>query len=108
MGRTRARASGGLSMQPIQPTRSAPLRLCRGLILAAAALTAAFLLVIFALPLSAQASGPSMLVPNLDVRTAVSGLAQPIGLAFLPDGRWLVLEKGTGQVKVVDDGVVEA
>lgn len=50
---------------------------------------------------------PTLTVPNLSVRAAASGLITPIGLAFLPDARWLVIEKNTGQVKVVDDGTVQ-
>jgi glucose/arabinose dehydrogenase len=56
----------------------------------------------------AQASpGPTMTVPNLSVRAAAEGFVTPIGLAFLPDGRWLVLEKNTGQVQIVANGVVQ-
>ncbi len=55
----------------------------------------------------AQTSGPTMLVPNLSVRPAATGFITPIGLAFLPDGRWLVLEKNTGQVQVVSNGTVQ-
>jgi hypothetical protein len=47
-----------------------------------------------------------MLHPLLDVRTVVSGLANPIGIAFLAPGDVLVLEKDTGQVKRVVNGVV--
>lgn len=54
----------------------------------------------------AQASGPTMTVPNLAVREAVAGLVTPIGLAFLSDSKWLVTEKNTGQVQVVEDGAV--
>ena len=84
-------AIGGLSMQPIQRTRSPAFRLCRGLALAAVALTAVFLFVTAAIPLRAQASGPSMVVPNPNMRTAASGFVTPPGLAFLPDGRVLVV-----------------
>ena len=45
--------------------------------------------------------------PNLTVRTAASGLNQPIGIAFLGANDWLVIEKGTGQVKRVVGGIVE-
>jgi glucose/arabinose dehydrogenase len=53
-----------------------------------------------------QASGPTMTVPNLAVREAVAGLVTPIGLAFLSDSEWLVIEKNTGQVQVVENGAV--
>jgi aldose sugar dehydrogenase len=51
---------------------------------------------------------PTMTVPNLDVRTAVGGFITPIGLAFLSDEEWLVIEKNTGQVRLVEDGVIGA
>ena len=51
-------------------------------------------------------TGPSMLVPNLAVKTVVSGLTQPTSMAFIGTKEFLVLEKTSGQVKLVDDGVV--
>jgi glucose/arabinose dehydrogenase len=56
----------------------------------------------------AQAPDPEMLDPNLQVRTVVSDLDVPISMAFLAPGDMLVLEKNTGQVKRVRDGVVTA
>ena len=54
----------------------------------------------------------AMLDPNLQVTTAVSALTQPIGVVFLPrtDGviDMLVLEKASGLVKRVLDGVVQS
>ena len=44
---------------------------------------------------------PAMVDPNLGVRTVVSDLTLPIGLAFIGRNDFLVLEKGTGQVKRV-------
>ena len=58
--------------------------------------------------LEAQSTSPSMTVPNLSVRTALGGLMTPIGLAFLSDTEWLVIEKNTGQVRLVEDGVIGA
>jgi len=55
----------------------------------------------------AQASGPSMLDPNLAVRTAASGLDTPTSLAFLGPDDMLVLEKGTGRVQRVAGGAVQ-
>lgn len=55
----------------------------------------------------APPSNPTMLVDNLDVRTVVSGLTQPTTMAFLSDNDFLILEKSTGQVKRVRNGVVE-
>jgi len=53
----------------------------------------------------------AMLDPNLQVTTDVSGLSQPIGVVFLPrnDGviDMLVLEKASGLVKRVINGVVQ-
>ena len=54
----------------------------------------------------AQQPEPQMLDPNLSVRAVVSGLEEPIGLAFLAPGDMLILEKGTGRVKRVTDGQV--
>src|SRR5688572_32639781 len=56
----------------------------------------------------AQAPGPQILVPNLAVRTVVSGLALPIGIAFLGPNDMLVLEKDTGRVKRVVNGTAAA
>jgi glucose/arabinose dehydrogenase len=54
----------------------------------------------------ADHGGPHMLDPRLDVRTVVTGLNQPTSLAFLGPDEFFVLEKATGQVKHVVDGVV--
>ncbi|MGH9199038.1 MAG: PQQ-dependent sugar dehydrogenase, partial [Acidimicrobiia bacterium] len=56
----------------------------------------------------AQATGPSMLDPNLSVRAVVSGLAQPTTMAFLADGDMLVLEKASGKVQRVMNGAIAA
>jgi aldose sugar dehydrogenase len=57
-------------------------------------------------PAGAQAAAPEMLVPNLGVRTVVSGLVTPITMAFLDDREMLVLEKNTGRVQRIVDGAV--
>ena len=57
------------------------------------------------LPGSAQ-NGPTMLAPNLGVRTVVSGLAAPTTMAFIGPDEFLVLEKGSGEVKHVLHGAV--
>jgi glucose/arabinose dehydrogenase len=72
----------------------------------AAALTTTFILATTTVPLPARAVGPTMTVPNLAVRTAVDGFLTPIGLAFLSESKWLVIEKNTGQVRVVQSGAV--
>ncbi len=55
----------------------------------------------------AQAVGPSVLDPNLAVRTVVTGLNQPTSMAFLGATDMLVLEKATGRVQRVVDGVIQ-
>ncbi len=59
--------------------------------------------------LAAQADAipATMLDPNLQVTTVVSGLSQPIGIVFLAPNDFLVLEKASGQVKRVINGVVQ-
>src|SRR5436190_8570589 len=59
-------------------------------------------------PVHAQAASPSMLVPNLDVRTVISGLNQPTSMAFLDANRFFILEKVTGKVKLVVNGSVQS
>jgi len=81
-------------------------RACAGIAVAAVALTTIFILPTTDVPLRAQVSGPTMTVPNLAVRAAVAGFATPIGLAFLSDSQWLVIEKNTGKVQVVENGGV--
>jgi len=54
----------------------------------------------------AQGTGPTMLVPNLGVRTVVGGLVTPSSMAFLGPGDFLVLEKNTGRVVRVTGGAV--
>jgi glucose/arabinose dehydrogenase len=62
-----------------------------------------------ALGLAAHAqAAPSLVDPNLAVRTAVSGLDQPTSIAFIGRNDMLVLEKATGKVKLVRNGVVHS
>jgi glucose/arabinose dehydrogenase len=76
-------------------------RTLRLLLLAiAAALATAFV------PARAEAA-PSVVDPDLAVRTAASGLDQPISIAFLGRNDMLVLEKATGKVQRVVNGVVQ-
>jgi glucose/arabinose dehydrogenase len=56
----------------------------------------------------AQAPTPMMLDPNLQVRTVVSGLNQPTTMAFLGNNDMLVLEKATGRVQRVVNGVIQS
>jgi aldose sugar dehydrogenase len=53
-------------------------------------------------------AAPSVVDPNLAVRTAASGLDQPISMAFLGPNDMLVLEKATGKVQHVVNGVVQS
>ena len=57
-------------------------------------------------PVRAQVAEPTLVDPRLAVRTVVSGLNQPTTMAFLDDNDFFILEKSTGQVKRVVDGVV--
>jgi aldose sugar dehydrogenase len=66
-----------------------------------AALATAFI------PARAHAA-PSVVDPNLAVRTAASGLDQPISMAFIGQNDMLVLEKATGKVQRVVNGVVQS
>jgi aldose sugar dehydrogenase len=54
----------------------------------------------------APAQEPELVDSDLAVRTAVSGLSQPIAIAFLGPDDMLVLEKASGQVKRVVAGQV--
>lgn len=56
----------------------------------------------------AQAIGPTLLDPNLELHTRGSGLVTPTSIAFLGANDMLVLEKNTGQVKRVVNGAVTA
>ncbi|HEU4766523.1 MAG TPA: PQQ-dependent sugar dehydrogenase [Pyrinomonadaceae bacterium] len=54
------------------------------------------------------AATPSMVDPNLTVSTVVSGLDQPTSIAFLAANDFLILERATGRVKRVVNGVVSS
>jgi aldose sugar dehydrogenase len=57
---------------------------------------------------AAQSSFPSMTVPNLGVRATATDLITPISMAFLAANDFLVLEKNTGKVKRIVNGVTIA
>jgi uncharacterized repeat protein (TIGR01451 family) len=57
---------------------------------------------------NAPANGPSMLDPNLSVKTVVSGLSQPTSMAFIGNNDFFVLEKNTGKVQRVTNGMVQS
>jgi glucose/arabinose dehydrogenase len=56
----------------------------------------------------AQAIGPSVVDPDLAVRTVVSGLVTPTTMAFLGSDDFLVLEKTTGKVQRVVGGAIHS
>ena len=65
-----------------------------------------FLAILFAFSTTLMAQTPSLVDPNLRVRTVVASLSQPTSAAFLGPNDLFVLEKATGQVKHVVNGVV--
>jgi glucose/arabinose dehydrogenase len=90
------------------PSTFAKLRSTAGVLLAGGAAAGLYLLGGGIGRLNAQASGPALVDSNLRVSAAVSGLTTPIGIAFLGENDWLVIEKDTGEVKRVVDGQVSA
>jgi glucose/arabinose dehydrogenase len=71
-------------------------------------LTCTFLAALFGLPSMLNAQAPSLVDPNLRVRTVVENLNQPTTMAFLGPNDFFVLEKASGQVKRVVNGVVQS
>ncbi len=62
----------------------------------------------FGSSLRADTTPPAMLDPNLQVTTVLNtGLIQPIGIVFLANNDFLVLEKASGQIKRVVGGVIQ-
>ncbi|HYY93947.1 MAG TPA: choice-of-anchor V domain-containing protein, partial [Pyrinomonadaceae bacterium] len=59
------------------------------------------------IPVASISPEPSMTVTNLGVRTVAVGLNQPTSMAFIGPDDFLVLEKTTGRVKRVKNGVVQ-
>jgi uncharacterized repeat protein (TIGR01451 family) len=59
------------------------------------------------IPVAPQNASPSMTVTNLGVRTIVSGFNQPTSMAFIGPNDFLILEKPTGRVLRVTNGVVQ-
>ena len=62
----------------------------------------------FASRTQAQGPDPSMLAPTLGVRTVATGLVTPVSMAFLGDNDLLILEKNSGRVLRVVNGVVQS
>jgi glucose/arabinose dehydrogenase len=71
-------------------------------------LTCTFFAALFGLPSMLNAQTPSLVDPNLGVRTVIESLDQPTTMAFLGSNDFFVLEKATGQVKRVVNGVVQS
>jgi glucose/arabinose dehydrogenase len=59
-----------------------------------------------AVPAGTLAQAPTVVDANLAVRTAVSGLSQPVSMAFIGANDFFVLEKASGKVRRVVSGVV--
>jgi glucose/arabinose dehydrogenase len=58
--------------------------------------------------LRAQGTLPSVVDPNLAVRAVITGLDQPTTMAFLDRDDFLILEKASGKVKRVVNGIVQS
>src|SRR5687767_10481257 len=58
--------------------------------------------------LNGQETGPRLVDTNLGVRTVIANLPQPTSMAFLGGNNLLVLEKASGKVQRVANGVVTA
>ncbi|MBI2818323.1 MAG: PQQ-dependent sugar dehydrogenase [Acidobacteria bacterium] len=88
---------------------SAPAARKRQRILAGFILAAIAAVVVFSGPrrVRGQATAPTVVDPKLAVRTVVSGLDASISMAFVGTNDLLVLEKNTGKVKRVTNGVVQ-
>jgi glucose/arabinose dehydrogenase len=56
---------------------------------------------------AAQAAAPTLVDSKLQLRTAVGGLNLPTGIAFIGPNDMLVLEKDTGRVRRVINGVIQ-
>src|SRR5262245_44918103 len=70
-------------------------------------LTCTFIAALFGLPCMLNAQDPPSVVdPNLGVRTVIEGLNQPTSMAFLGPDDFFVLEKATGKVQHVVNGTV--
>jgi aldose sugar dehydrogenase len=80
---------------------------CAGSCLSAALFFFGLLALIAPSHLQAQ-TGPTMLDPHLAVRTVVSGLTQPTSMAFIGPSDFFVLEKASGRVRRVTNGVIQA
>jgi glucose/arabinose dehydrogenase len=69
-------------------------------------LTCTFFAALFGLPSMLNAQAPSLVDPNLRVRTVIENLDQPTSMAFLGADDFLVLEKASGKVQHVVNSTV--
>ena len=77
--------------------------------IAAGTLVILSVLVSYSPVINADTAPLAMLDPNLEVTPVLSaGISQPIGIVFLSLNDYLVLEKASGQIKRVINGVVQA
>jgi len=81
-----------------------PSRTTRAFVLAA---LCAGTIVALSFSASAQVAGPEMTDSRLGVRPVATGFANPTGIAFLGSNDFLVIEKDTGLVKRIVNGVVQ-
>ena len=58
-------------------------------------------------PIQPAAASPVMLDDNLTVSTVIAGLDQPTSMAFIGPNDFLVLEKATGKVQRITNGVLQ-
>ena len=63
--------------------------------------------VVSAIPVASTSASPRMTVSNLGVRTIISGLNQPTSMAFIAANDFFVLEKASGRIVRVTNGVVQ-
>ena len=71
-------------------------------------ITALALGIVSSATVNADSIPTTMVDPNLQVTTLLNtGLSQPMGIVFLGSNDFLVLEKASGQVKRVIDGVIQ-
>lgn len=75
---------------------------------AAVTVLAASAVSVFVVPSSAQPALPELVDSNLRVRAVVTGLETPTSMAFLAANDFFVLEKPTGKVLRVVNGVIQS
>jgi aldose sugar dehydrogenase len=57
--------------------------------------------------IGSPSNGPTMLDPNLSVKTVVNGLSQPTSMAFIGNNDFFIFEKNTGKVQRVINGAIQ-